>query len=218
MKAVFFDVDTQMDFLDPAGALYVPGAETIVDRVAALNRWAAAHGICVISTMDAHAPDDAEFETWPPHCVVGTAGQQKPAATLLDGRVTVPNVGRTPWSARDALVPPEPTGSSAADQLVDQSVRPTQILLEKQALDCFTNVNLEALLERLGADRYVVYGVVTEICVKSAALGLLKTGRRVELVTDAIKELDPSQAAEFLAAFTAAGGILTTMSQCKIEP
>ena len=30
-------------------------------------------------------------------------------------------VGRTPWSARDALVPPEPTGGSAADQ----GVRPT---------------------------------------------------------------------------------------------
>src|SRR5205085_2788088 len=31
------------------------------------------------------------------------------------------NVGRTPWSARDALVPPKPTGGSAADQ----GVRPT---------------------------------------------------------------------------------------------
>ncbi len=41
MKTVFFDVDTQIDFLYPAGALYVPGAETIVDRIAALNRFAA---------------------------------------------------------------------------------------------------------------------------------------------------------------------------------
>ncbi len=192
MKTVCFDVDTQIDFLYPAGALYVPGAETIVDRVATLNRWAASRGICVISTMDAHTEDDPEFRTWPPHCVAGTAGQQKPASTLMDTRITV---GRPPWSARDALVPP------------------TQILIEKQALDCFTNVNLQALLERLNADRYIVYGVVTEICVKYAALGLLKTGRRVELVTDAVKELDPSQAAGFLAAFTAAGGILTTISQ-----
>ena len=30
MKSVFFDVDTQIDFLYPAGALYVPGAESIV--------------------------------------------------------------------------------------------------------------------------------------------------------------------------------------------
>jgi nicotinamidase/pyrazinamidase len=199
MKTVFFDtvcfdVDTQIDFLYPAGALYVPGAETIVDRVAALNRWAASHGICVISTMDAHTEDDPEFRTWPPHCVAGTAGQQKPVSTLLESRVTVSNV------------PLEPTRGSAADLGV-------QILLEKQALDCFTNVNLEALLDRLSADRYIVYGVVTEICVKYAALGLLKTGRRVELVTDAVKELDPSQAAEFLAAFTTAGGVLTTSAE-----
>jgi nicotinamidase/pyrazinamidase len=195
MKTVFFDVDTQVDFLYPAGALYVPGAETIVDRVASLNRWAASHGICVISTMDAHTEDDPEFRTWPPHCVAGTAGQQKPASTLLESRITVRNEAGLP----------ETDGAP-------------QILLEKQALDCFTNVNLEALLDRLSADRYIVYGVVTEICVKHAALGLLKTGRRVELVTDAVKELNPSQAAEFLAAFTAAGGVLTTVSQCKIEP
>jgi nicotinamidase/pyrazinamidase len=35
---VFFDVDTQLDFLYPAGALHVPGAESIVPQVAALIR------------------------------------------------------------------------------------------------------------------------------------------------------------------------------------
>ncbi len=87
-------------------------------------------------------------------------------------------------SRKDAVVVPNHSG------LPDTS-RTQQILLEKQALDCFTNVNLPALLDRLGAERCVVYGVVAEICVKFAAFGLLKTGRRVELVTEAIKELDP---------------------------
>ncbi len=85
MNMVFFDVDTQIDFLYPAGALYVPGAETIVDRVAELNRWADSHGICVISTMDAHTEDDPEFRTWPPRNVAGTAGQQK-AGVHIAGR------------------------------------------------------------------------------------------------------------------------------------
>ena len=190
MKTVFFDVDTQIDFLYPAGALYVPGAEAIVERVAALNRFAAAHGIPVVSDMDAHTEDDPEFSDWPPHCVAGTAGQQKPAATLLEKRVTVAN---TP-----GLPPIE--GAQ-------------QILLQKQSLDCFDTVNLKALLDRLAADRYVVYGVVTEICVNHAAMGLLKTGRRVELVTDAVKELDPAECAKFLDRFTAAGGVLTTTSE-----
>ena len=38
MNTVFLDVDTQIDFLYPAGALYVPGAEAIVPVVAKLNR------------------------------------------------------------------------------------------------------------------------------------------------------------------------------------
>ena len=55
-------------------------------------------------------------------------------------------------------------------------MRSAQILLEKQTFDCFTNVNLAGSLEQLRAERYLVYGVVTEICVKLAAWGLLKTG------------------------------------------
>src|ERR1700733_6921859 len=136
---VFFDVDTQLDFLYPSGALYVPGAETIVNRVAALNHWAAKHGVPVISTMDAHTPNDPEFRDWPPHCIAGTPGQRKPPSTLLEKRVVVPNTPGLPETAETK-----------------------QLLIEKQALDCFTNVNLPALLDRLGAERCVVYGVVTE--------------------------------------------------------
>lgn len=186
MSIVFVDVDTQIDFLYPAGALYVPGAETIVPNIARLNAFAAQRGIPVISTMDAHTENDAEFRTWPPHCVVGTTGQQKPMVTLLEKRVTVPNGPSLP-----------------------ETVGAQQIWLEKQSVDCFTNPNLIPLLDRLGANRCVVYGVVTEICVKNAIFGLLKTGRQVELVTDAMKELDPVASAEIQAQFTAAGGHLS---------
>lgn len=190
ITTVFFDIDTQFDFLDPSGALYVPGAEAIVDRVAALNHWAGSHGIPVISTMDAHTVNDPEFRDWPPHCIEGAPGQRKPPSTLLDRRVIVGNTAGLP-----------------------EIESAQQILLEKQALDCFTNVNLNALLERLGAQRCVVYGVVTELCVRHAAFGLLETGCRVELVSDAIKELDPSVGATMMVDFIAAGGALTTTEQ-----
>ncbi|HEY2845381.1 MAG TPA: cysteine hydrolase family protein, partial [Bryobacteraceae bacterium] len=153
MSTVFFDIDTQLDFLYPAGALYVPGAESIVAQVAALNRYAAEHAIPVVSTMDAHTEDDPEFRVWPPHCVSGTAGQQKPVATLLEKRVVVPN---------------------AAESVDVDGAQ--QILLEKQSVDCFTNPNLPGLLRRLQATECVVYGVVTEICVRNAALGLQRSG------------------------------------------
>ena len=88
-----------------------------------------------------------------------------------------------------------------------------QILLEKQSVDCFTNANLPALLDRLNVKSCVVYGVVTEICVKNAALGLLKSGRKVTLVTDAVRSLDDAKCAQFLQEFAAAGGEITTVQQ-----
>jgi len=85
MSTVFFDIDTQIDFVFPAGALYVPGAERILPKVAALNRYAVSMGLPLISTMDAHAENDVEFRLWPPHCVVDTFGQRKAAVTLMEG-------------------------------------------------------------------------------------------------------------------------------------
>ena len=97
MKTVFFDVDTQVDFVFPAGALYAPGAEKILPTVAKLNHYAAAHRIPLVSTMDAHSENDLEFRDWPHHCVVDTLGQRKPAATLLERRLVVPNAPCDPY-------------------------------------------------------------------------------------------------------------------------
>jgi nicotinamidase/pyrazinamidase len=83
MNTVFFDIDTQFDFVVPAGALYVPGAEKILPAVARLNRFAMQRGIQLVSTVDAHLEDDPEFSAWPPHCVAGTLGQRKPESTLV---------------------------------------------------------------------------------------------------------------------------------------
>ncbi len=177
MRTVFFDVDTQLDFVYPAGALAVPGAEEIVTRLTELTRFAAANEIQIISTMDAHSEDDPEFKTWKPHCVVGTAGQQKIAGTLLTG------------------------------------AHPPQIIFEKQEIDLFTNPRLRPLLDGIKADRYIVYGVVTEYCVQSAAFGLLEMGARVTLITDAIKSLDPSREQDILRRFQAQGGLTLECDQ-----
>ena len=172
MTTVFFDIDTQIDFMYPSGALYVAGAERIVPIVAELNRKAP----LVISTMCAHTEDDPEFAIYGHHCVIGTVGQRKPAVTLLND------------GARQILVP-------------------------KPRLDVFTVPELLPLLERLNAERYVVYGVVTEICVKHAALGLLGLGKRVEIVADAVRSLDDRAASKLFSDFTSAGGSVTTAAQ-----
>jgi len=190
MKTVCFDVDSQLDFLYPAGALYVPGAERIVPAIARLNRFARERGIPVISTMDAHAENDPEFTRWPPHCIAGTTGQHKAERTLLEERVVIPN--------RECEL-----ALSGAQQIV----------VEKQTVDVFQARNLSRVIERLEADRFVVYGVVTEICVLFAARGLLKSGKQVTVVTDAVETLNPEDSARALSEICASGGTLATVSQ-----
>lgn len=190
MRTVFFDIDTQLDFLFPAGALYVPGAESLLPVLKQLRDYADARGIPIVSSTDAHEEDDPEFAQWPPHCVRGTAGRQKPPETLLEPSL---------------VVPLEPGDYSPGEA--------RQIIVEKQALDVFTNPNLPALLDRLEASRCVVYGVVTEYCVRCAALGLLRTGRRVELVTDAVRSLDAAAERRTLDEIVRLGGRLVTVEE-----
>jgi nicotinamidase/pyrazinamidase len=189
MKTVFFDIDSQLDFLYPGGALYVPGAEGIVPRIAHLNRFAAQRGIPIVSTVDAHFEADVEFKIWPHHCVAGTTGQRKAEATLLEKRVAIPN--------------------RACDLNVDGA---QQIIVEKQTVDAFAAPNFGQIIERLGADRCVIYGVVTEICVLHAACGLLKIGKTVAVVTDAVQSLKAEDSTRALDQIRSAGGTLVTMA------
>ncbi len=165
MNTAFFDIDTQNDFMLPAGALYVPGAETILPQIARLNRWAKERGIPLISTADSHLEDDPEFALWPPHCVTGTFGQRKPDCTQAG-----------------------------------------QIVLNKRSVDCFTIPELPGLLGQLRLEHAVVYGVVTEICVRYAVRGLLERGIRVTLVADAVRSLDETEAAAMMRDLEARAG------------
>jgi nicotinamidase/pyrazinamidase len=189
MTTAFFDIDSQLDFLYPSGALYVPGAERILPAIARLNRYAAQHGIPVVSTTDAHTENDPEFKIWPHHCVAGTHGQRKAEATLLERRVVVPN--------------------RACELAIDLA---QQIVVEKQTVDVFAAPNLHRVVEWLNADSYVVYGVVTEICVLHAVRGLLKIGRRVTLVTDAVETLRAEDSARALKEVGAGGARLARVA------
>ncbi len=190
MRTVFFDIDTQIDFLFPAGALYVPGAERLMGTLSRLNHYAAAQRIPLVSTTCAHAEDDAEFRQWPPHCVAGTVGQQKPAELLLEKRVVVPAA----------------PGSFSIEGA-------EQIILQKNQLDLTTNPHFPHLLEYLKADAYFVYGVVTEYCVRLAALALLQTGKPVSLITDAIEKLRAEDSRQTISECTGAGARFTTVAE-----
>lgn len=193
-KVIFWDVDTQADFMLPGGKLYVPAAEKIIPNLQRLVD-AARHGeVLLVSSADAHTPQDEEFRRWPPHCVKGTPGQRKIPETLTERLQVVANAPDT--------------------ELPANLEKTQQLILEKQTLDVFDNPNTEAVLERLDRDaEFVVFGVVTEYCVRCAAAGLLNRGRRVALVTDAIETLHPADGQRTLDELTAKGARLITTDE-----
>lgn len=191
MNTVFADVDTQLDFLCPSGALYAPGAEKIAPALAALTRYAAAQRVKIVSSVDAHTEDDPEFKIWKPHCVAGTAGQQKIASSLVENRCVVPNAGQF-----DA-------GSVAGAQ---------QVIVEKQTVDPFTNAHMARIIESLTPCRFVVYGLVTEICVHHMVLGLLRHNSSVEIVTDAIHPFSETAGQQALTQLGSAGAKLVNVA------
>jgi nicotinamidase/pyrazinamidase len=194
LDRVFIDIDTQVDFLYPAGTLYVPGAEKIIVPLARLYAAARERGVPVIASADAHREQDPEFAAWPPHCVAGTLGQGKVPETLLAGAVAIPN-----------RAGPGPAGWEQAPQ----------VIIEKQTLDVFDTATIQTALDARPASRYTVFGVVTEICVAHALRGLVDRfgGAKIELVSDAVAALDPQQGQQVFEWLVAAGGRLTTVSQ-----
>jgi nicotinamidase/pyrazinamidase len=191
----FFDVDTQVDFMRPTGRLYVPGAEMIVPNLHKLMRWARANDVPVISSADAHAPDDPEFKVWPPHCVVGTPGQQRIPETSLPSPVTIP---RRPG----AFHPPARWVG--------------QFIVEKTAYDVQDNPNLNAILRALGMRRFVVFGVATEVCVLAAVLALRGRDFAVDVVADAIRPISEVGGRQAIENMLSAGArMVTTAEVCN---
>jgi nicotinamidase/pyrazinamidase len=80
-SSVFFDIDTQVDFMLPHGALYVPGAEALIPNLVRLMSLARERDILVISPPTP-TPDDPGCPL-AAHCVAGTpasGASPKPAA------------------------------------------------------------------------------------------------------------------------------------------
>ena len=197
MKTILWEVDVQVDFMLPGGKLYVPGAEKIIPNVNRLVEAARQGRTLLISSADAHQPDDAEFRKWPPHCVKGTAG----AELIPEAR-----------AALQFVIPNQPDFVLPGDLTAYQ-----QILLEKNTLDVFENLNTDALLARLNASdtssspEFLVFGVVTEYCVLRAAEGLLRRSYRISLIEDAIQSLDGKKGREILDDLKSRGaGLITT--------
>ncbi len=144
-RALFFDVDTQHDFIDADGKLPVPGARKIVGNLRRLTEFALEHAIPIVSSADAHPRGDPEFDVFGEHCVPGSPGQKKLEETTAPG---------------GEVVDPE-----RLDQQIERLARgkTPQLVIETQSLDVFDKPMTEQVLAALKPDRVYVYGVTTEV-------------------------------------------------------
>jgi len=70
-------IDMQRGFLEEGNPLFCgEAAREIIPKVQKLLDRELARGSTIIFTADAHAPDDLEFEMWPPHCIKGSEEAQ----------------------------------------------------------------------------------------------------------------------------------------------
>lgn len=183
---VFVDIDTQRDFLEESGALYVPDSRSIRPNLDRLSRTAASRGIRVIATACCHVPGDPELVQFPPHCMAGTDGQRRVAETECAGSVVL-----------------------GVSERLDGDL-PRHLTLHKQEFDVFSRTDADDLIARYAeaGPTFVVYGVATDYCVAAAVGGLLKRGCRVAVVVDAVRAIDAGAEANLLTEWSQRGVLL----------
>ena len=194
MQRILIDVDTQIDFVDPSGALYVPASPGVREAIAAELTAAQSADTPILGSVDSHAWDAWEFAAnggpFPPHCVKGTRGWLRvhpdlPARTrflpmqALVGGAVQDLVG----GAREG----EPPRTLDTGALVAEAKGGVGLYFEKEVYSLFSNPVAEpviaALVEALGGPSAVVFDVMGYCtggyCVDAAALGLRERGYRV---------------------------------------
>jgi nicotinamidase/pyrazinamidase len=191
---ILWDVDTQVDFMLPEGKLYVPGAEETIPAMERLVAAARAGGVVHVASADDHELTDSEISeqpdystTYPPHCLRGTRGARKIAATEQQEPVPI-----------------------TLELLPEHYLSGREFLLLKKNFDVFTNPNTDRLLDHLGPDEIVVFGVATDVCNDAAIRAFLERGRKVRFVEDAARGLDEDRVTACTSAWRDAGVEFTT--------
>lgn len=208
---LFWDVDTQFDFMRPEGKLYVPGAETIIDTISEVRRFALDNGYSIVADIDWHSHDNDEisdnpdFErTFPPHCMAGGPGSKR-----------VGYLGELPIE----YVPIEKMDADDLRQLVagDQF----HVVIKKNELDVFSNPNTAELVKMIGPKKVFIFGVALDFCVSCVVHGLRRfEGIKLCVLKDAVKGLGTKPESEILDEFRDMGveftefGVLKGNLQC----
>ncbi len=175
---LFWNVDTQIDFVEPEGKLYVNGAEKLKPIWNNIRLLAMKNQIKVVNTADFHWPGSKELSdnpdyisTFPPHCMANTKGAEYVAETEPSNPVIID------WDKPFKID-------------TENIENNRNIVIRKDAFDVFAgNPYTASIVETLAPDTVVVYGVTTNVCVNDAVIGLSKRVKNVFVVKDAVKEL-----------------------------
>lgn len=175
-SVLFWNVDTQIDFISPVGKLYVPGAELLKPVWQVLTNFAKEKSISVVNTADFHFEDSAELsmnpdfiKTFPPHCMANTKGAEYIPETRPEDPYIIEWWDKLEWH---------------------DEIRNRNIVIRKDAFDVFKgNPNANSILKMINPKKVFVYGVTTNVCVNDAVVGLIKRVETVYVFEDAIKEL-----------------------------
>jgi nicotinamidase/pyrazinamidase len=199
---ILWDVDTQLDFIEPGAKLYFPGAEEARPAMARLVETARASGVVHVASCDQHELSDPEISiqpdfdsTWPPHCLLGTRGAEKIPETKQLDPLPLPLV---------------PVPAAVLRGLLDGR---REVLIPKKQYDPFANPNTETMLDVLDPGEILLFGVAIDICDDAAIRALLRRGRRVTFVEDASRGVDDDRVAACTTAWRDAGVGFTTAEE-----
>jgi nicotinamidase/pyrazinamidase len=179
-------VDLQNDFCE-GGSLGVEGGADVARRV---SEYVAAHGDeyeLVVASRDYHVEPGGHFsdkpdfrDSWPRHCVVGSAGAEFHANFVVDRLDDIFSKGA--YSA-----------AYSAFEAVDDEGRTFEQVLRERGI---TDVDL--------------VGLATDFCVRSTTLDAVRAGFRARVLTDMAAGVSPDTTAAALDEMASAGVELVT--------
>jgi nicotinamidase/pyrazinamidase len=193
MKTIFWNVDTQKDFMNQGWALPIPNADEIKPNLKLLTQYAKRNGIYVVNTGDWHNKKSEEISDtpdyvniFPRHCMIQTPGAEFISETQPKNPYIID------W--RDS-------GFNSKDILENRN-----LVLYKDRFSVFEgNKHTDKVLKVLAPERIIVYGVATDVCVKQVVFGLTERGYETYLVYDATKGVKPGTTSEALEDMAVAG-------------
>lgn len=204
------DVDTQIDFAQEGGALYVDTPPEVLNNLALLTQ----KFYYRIGSVDSHAYDAWEFAEnggpFPPHCLKGEPGWLKIDETRLDANGQVLPKRFIPMAEGDLVIGEEAPGMGNrvydADSFYDEVLDGVGVYFEKEVYSAFSNPlaepYIERLVQRVGGNRKAIFAVFGHCtggyCVDAMAEGLADRGYQTLMVKDAVAPINfaPENGAE----------------------